>query len=264
MNDVLLAWLKELKAGGLTAGTLKVRASHVHRLLKTFDPLTVTGDELVDYVAGQAWKPETRRNFRASMRSFFGYMVDHELRVDDPSRFLRPVKVPPSKPKPTPEAVLAHALALGTDLQVLLLMLGAYQGLRLNEIATLRRSDIEVDSLRICGKGGRTRLLPIHTAVRGPLEVWLAQAPDSEWVFPSPLRAGQHVCSHYVHKKVTANLQGYSTHTLRHRFGTAVYSASGNDIRTTQELLGHSSPATTARYVLVNQDRLNAAVLALA
>lgn len=56
---------------------------------------------------------------------------------------------------------------------------------------------------------------------------------------------------------------GWTTHSLRHRFATQAYRAT-RDIRAVQQLLGHSSPTTTARYVLVDEDSLAAAVLAVA
>lgn len=57
---------------------------------------------------------------------------------------------------------------------------------------------------------------------------------------------------------------GGNPHSLRHRAATAVYRGSGNDIRVTQEFLGHSSPSMTARYVHVNDDDLRIALAAAA
>jgi site-specific recombinase XerD len=55
----------------------------------------------------------------------------------------------------------------------------------------------------------------------------------------------------------------YTCHSLRHRFATQVY-RSTHDLRAVQELLGHSKPETSARYTLIDEDRLTAAVLAVA
>ena len=66
---------------------------------------------------------------------------------------------------------------------------------------------------------------------------------------------------------VTARLSrllgpGHTAHSLRHRFGTRAY-AGAFDLRAVQELLGHASPATTARYVAVPSENLVNAVLAV-
>lgn len=77
------------------------------------------------------------------------------------------------------------------------------------------------------------------------------------------MRPGWHVTADYVYRHITALTGGYSPHTLRHRFGTQVYRVS-HDIRATQELLGHSSVATTQRYVATDEDAMRAAVFGVA
>jgi len=56
---------------------------------------------------------------------------------------------------------------------------------------------------------------------------------------------------------------GWTCHSLRHAFATEVYRESGNDLRLVQELLGHASPRTTARYVLVDDDAARTVVRGL-
>lgn len=57
--------------------------------------------------------------------------------------------------------------------------------------------------------------------------------------------------------------EGWTLHTLRHRFATRAYSID-RDLLAVQTLLGHASPVTTRRYVAVGEDRLRATVLAVA
>ena len=66
-----------------------------------------------------------------------------------------------------------------------------------------------------------------------------------------------------MYRRIVALTGGWSPHTLRHRFASAVYRGS-HDIRATQELLGHSSVATTQRYVAVDEDAVTAAVRSIA
>jgi integrase len=77
------------------------------------------------------------------------------------------------------------------------------------------------------------------------------------------VRLGYHVGPSYVADRVEGVLEGYTCHSLRHRFATCAYRAT-KDIRAVQELLGHSSPTTTAKYVLIDEDAMEAAVLSVA
>ena len=108
------------------------------------------------------------------------------------------------------------------------------------------------------GKGGKVRRVPIHPRLAAAL-VGL-----DGWAFPSPRRPGRPVTADYVADRLEQVLpKGYTAHNLRHRFATMAYRGS-HDLRAVQQLLGHSDPGTTARYTLVGDDELTAAVLAVA
>ena len=95
-----------------------------------------------------------------------------------------------------------------------------------------------------------------------PDELVALAAQAEGWVFPSP--HGGHLGADRVGKILARALgAGYSAHTLRHRFASRAYTAQ-RDLRAVQELLGHSKPETTARYVAVPDDALAAAVAAAA
>jgi site-specific recombinase XerD len=80
-------------------------------------------------------------------------------------------------------------------------------------------------------------------------------------VFPSLKTPGAAVTPTTVGRKVRAALgKQFSTHQLRHRFASAVYQASGHDLRLVQELLGHASVATTQIYTAVSSDSMRDAV----
>jgi integrase len=164
-------------------------------------------------------------------------------------------------PRPVPDAVLnlyRQSAETGDDL--LMFDLAALQGMRRGEIAGLRTDNIDMDRdvLVVCGKGDRIRAIPIHAEVRDRLAA--KAASSSEWVFPSPRGRG-HIHPRTAGRRVTAMMGGaYTTHQLRHRFATAVYKASGNDIRVTQELLGHANITTTQIYTQVDSASLIRAV----
>jgi integrase/recombinase XerC len=144
------------------------------------------------------------------------------------------------------------------DQAVLTLLYGC--GLRISEALSLKRSDAPVpDSLRITGKGSKTRLVPVLPAVREAIAVYLAEVPfvlgPEEALFRA--KRGGPLSPRHVQATVQ-NLRGRlglpasaTPHALRHSFATHLLGA-GADLRTIQELLGHTSLSTTQRYTEVN------------
>ena len=107
------------------------------------------------------------------------------------------------------------------------------------------------------GKGGKDRVIPISDDIARHL----LALPDG-WAFPSP--AGGHLTEQHVGKLIANVLpDGWTAHSLRHRFATTAY-AGTRDLLAVQELLGHSRPETTRGYVRLPQDALRAAVAAAA
>jgi hypothetical protein len=260
-GEWLAGFVDWLKAGGVSPGTVKVRSRYIaHFLRANPDPSKATPADVATYLSTPGWKPETRRSARASIRVFFHWALDAELITNDPTKGIRPVAVPRSLPRPAPESAVAAALLGEDEPTVLAVLLAAYAGLRRAEIAGLHSDDIDAVSLRVTGKGGHQRRIPMHALLAAPLKAAKARGG---WVFPSPVFKGKHVDPDYIGKRLKRALpEGYSGHTLRHRFGTVVY-RNTHDLRATQELLGHSSVATTQRYVEVSDDSLLAAVSSL-
>jgi integrase len=140
-----------------------------------------------------------------------------------------------------------------------LLRIAAVSGLRRAELATLHTDQVErIDGgwwLRIVGKGGVTRLVPIPDDVA----LWLRSRKG--WAFPSDRKPGRPVLPPTIGKRVKRALGTCSTHTLRHRYATCAYQHSG-DLLAVQQLLGHASPVTTQGYVMQSPERLTAAASA--
>lgn len=79
--------------------------------------------------------------------------------------------------------------------------------------------------------------------------------------FAFPGRIDGHLSPAHVGKLISRLLpDGASLHGVRHRFATRVYRQTGGDVFVVQQLLGHASPETTQRYVLVDDMRLRAAI----
>jgi len=139
-------------------------------------------------------------------------------------------------------------------------------GLRISEALSLDAGKITSDSesVRILGKGGKERLAPLTDTARAALDGWLALrsqlAPNSEKALFVGIRGKR------LHRReaqrIIASLcrraglpQGVSPHGLRHSFATHLLQA-GADLRSVQELMGHSRLSTTQRYTHLNISHL--------
>lgn len=252
-------WLEWYAAGGASPGTIRIRRCHMLRLVAVMEPLTATEADLAAFLASHVGlKPESRKSMQASLRSFYAWAASRGLIESNPSSGLRNVRTPPGVPRPIAQAALRQALADAGEEATLMLLLGAYAGLRRSEIARVHSDDFDGLALTVLGKGGRVRRVPTHPMLGGRL------AQLDGWAFPSPVRVGQPVTADFVSDRLGRVLPSpYTPHSLRHYFGTMAYRGS-HDLRAVQTLLGHARPETTARYVLVDEDSLTAAVLAVA
>lgn len=134
-------------------------------------------------------------------------------------------------------------------------------GLRISEALSLKNQDIANKSktLRICGKGNKERLVPVLPAVYLAMDKYTAIRPfgntSDDFVFRSVrgLPMSPRMAEKVIEKlRLFLQLPDYVTpHALRHTFATALL-AGGADLRSIQELLGHSSLSTTQIYTRVN------------
>ena len=207
----------------------------------------------------------------SALRTFFRWL---ETGAGVTVRAVRQVatpKVPHSVPKPLTIEKAASVVEAGgagwiaaRDVAVLLLLYGS--GLRIGEAIGLARKDAPVggrDMLRIAGKGGKERLVPVLPVTQAAIERYLALCPyplePSEALFrgakggPLSPRIMQLAMERM---RVALGLPDTATpHALRHSFATHLL-ASGADLRQIQELLGHASLSTTQIYTEVDRERL--------
>lgn len=259
---VLAQWIAWMRSSGAPETTIALRRYYLSRLTVDHPAvLTLTVDDLAEWMGRQAWSPNTRKSARSALRCYYGWAV-HTGRIPaSPAHLLPAVKPPRARPKPTPERVYRKALMSSDPRTHLAVRLAGACGLRRGEVAKVRGSDVEEDlcgySLRVVGKGGHVRIVPLPDDVA---EVLLALG--DAFAFPSP--RGGHLTPHHLAKIIRKALDGeYCTHSLRHRAASTAYAAT-RDLRAVQELLGHSRPETTAGYVQVPDDAIRAAMRAAA
>lgn len=264
MVDILAAWTEYGLASGHSDRTTSSRVYTVRRLIRSgVDPLTADRDELTRWLAGLEAKRSSKATYRAQIRSFYQWMVDSGRRLDDPSARLPRPRTSPGLPRPlTPgqvDAILracAHPSAAQTRAYVIL---AAYAGLRVHEVAQVRGEHIYGDELVVLGKGGREGSVPMHPRVARLADTM----PDDGWWFPSPSASGHvHRCSVSAAIKramIRADVAG-TPHALRHHYGTQVLRASGGNLRTAQRALRHANITTTAVYTQIADDALRSAI----
>ena len=225
---------------------------------------------------GEAWMPLKRATVArkaASLRRFFGFLVDEGHRRDDPSAALPR----PGAERPLPKVLDRSAVdALFAEIErrraevgdsaslrlAALVELLYGSGLRATELVSLPRHAIASDKpfLILRGKGGRERLVPISDRARQAVGAWAASVPrDSLWLFPSGRKHLTRVRLYQLLKEAGAAAgippDRISPHVLRHAFATHLLEG-GADLRALQLLLGHADIATTQIYTHVDSRRL--------
>ena len=257
-------WITHLRAVGRPESTIKLRRYQLQRLAADLGasrtrPYAVTGDDLETWFASHTWARDTRRSYRSAVRSFYGWAHATGRTSHDPAVILAPVRAQEPRPRPAPELAYRRALASAPEHVRLALRLAGEAGLRRGEVAQIHESDVVEDllglSLWVHGKGDKLRLVPLPRALGEQLLA--ACRRGGGWAFPSSTTGGP-ITPYWIGRQVAGYLPpGVSMHSLRHRFATRAYAASG-DLLAVQQLLGHASPATTQRYVAVDADRLRA------
>ncbi len=233
----------------------------------------VAGVSASTYGDGRRYRATSVVRALSAVRAFHRFLLrDGKISSDPTSAVIRP-KLPRSLPKPLSvddvARVLAHPdrSAKGLrDRAVLETLYGA--GLRISELVGLDVDDLDLQegSVRVLGKGGKERDVPIGRYARDAISAYLTRvrpqivtARSRSALFLN-LRGGrltrqgctgivqQHAAGAGIRKKV-------SPHTFRHSFATHLLEG-GADVRVVQELLGHASVATTQVYTLVTREHL--------
>ena len=247
---------------------------------------------LFDYFAWRTrsrYSPRSNARLLSTLRAFFALQVRRGLRADDPSALLDPPKLPRSLPKALSErdieALLAapviasesvepkqagqqQAGSLGLrDRAMLELMYAA--GLRVSELVNLPANAVNLRQgvVRVTGKGGKERLVPLGEEAQHWLMRYLAESrpalagtrmPAALFLTPGgePLSRQQFwgLVKRYA---AVAGIDPHliSPHGLRHSFATHLLNH-GADLRALQMLLGHASLSTTQIYTLVAREQL--------
>lgn len=215
-----------------------------------------------------------------AIHTFYRWAVDDGTIAHDPSLLLGRPKVANRLPTvlrageaadlvegPDAEELddpLERAVVL-RDRAILELLYGS--GLRVSEVTALGRDDLDLDGARVLvrGKGSKERRVPVSDDAVAAVRVWLTDGRPQMAAGPDGPLFWNRRRKPMSPRDVRAMVGGYAgsllpgrrigPHTLRHSYATHLLEG-GADIRAVQELLGHSSVATTQRYTHVSRARL--------
>jgi len=207
--------------------------------------------------------PRSIQRRLSAVRSFFHYLIREGQATSNPATDISAPKAAARLPETLDTDQMAHLLALSAkdtlairDRAIMELLYSS--GLRLAELVSAELSDLDLKdkTIRVTGKGSKTRILPIGAYATDALRAWLKRrgefaAPDENAVFVS--QRGTRLSRRSVQNRIKhwARRQGVSArvypHLFRHSFATHVLESSG-DLRGVQELLGHADISTTQIY----------------
>ncbi len=250
---------------------------------KTIDPTEVDPQAIRSFLAAQTKRGLGRRSqgrALAAVRGFFRWLAREGIVAANPAQGVRTPKAPKTLPRHLRPGEIESLLA-APDLTTLfghrdraMLELFYATGLRVGEMVSLDWSDLDLSArtLRVIGKGNKERMVPFNRAAESALRDWLARwepladparvANDPSDAEPVFLNArGRRISDRDVrrlldrHVAAASLAAGVHPHTLRHTFATHLLE-NGADLRSIQELLGHSSLSTTQKYTHIEIDRL--------
>jgi integrase/recombinase XerD len=287
-NDFLSHYLNFLLIEkGLSKNTVSAYRRDLERLahylaVNSKDWQNVTSDDLVLYIAWlrglkndefRIGESSIARNVVA-VRNFYEYL-ESEHNLVNVAKSIHPPRIPKRLPKALSIANIDDFLRISrvdkfaVRDRALLELLYATGG-RVTEIISLKTEDIskaqEFTSLRLTGKGGKQRVVPIGKFAQEALDEYLeVSRPDLlkiqsvKYLFLNSRGGGltrQSAWNIVLAQAKSAGIsEKLSPHSLRHSFATHLLDG-GADIRVVQELLGHSSVTTTQIYTLVTIDKL--------
>lgn len=199
---------------------------------------------------------QTRASYLGGLRRYYSWRQTRDALALDPTRYLQAPRVSRGLPRPVALGVVEVAIGLAGQPVSTWLGLGAYAGLRRSEIAALRPEHVWCDAgqlcLRVRGKGGRQRLVPVPEQ--------LAQLLAG---YPWPTLSAHSVYAGVRAALAAAGEPDGAPHRLRHTYASQLYAGSGGDLLAVAELLGHASVQTTMVYARVDAARLSRLVCAV-
>jgi len=287
-SDLLEEFARDLARRGTAAKTRVAYRTDVAQFAgwvsaRSLEPAAVGVRDLRRYLAGlseQGLAPSTIARKLAAVRALLRMQVELGQRRENPAELVSSPKRPQRLPrvlKPGEVQALLDRIPATTPLELrdrALFELAYACGLRAEELTTLDLDSVDFDSesVRVEGKGGKTRIVPVGEHALAALERYLARGRPAldrgEEAALMLSKAGRRLSTSDVRRRlrtwarraapsVPALIDAHP-HALRHSFATHLLEG-GADLRAIQELLGHATISTTQVYTRVESRRLRSA-----
>lgn len=287
--EEFLSWLaveRGRSANTLAAYRRDLRAYESFLHGSSTDVTKATESEVLGFVEllrARALSDASVRRHVVTVRSMHRFLADEDHAARDPAADVAAPRVPQSLPKAISEEEVTMLIDAANgvspsarrDRAILELLYGT--GMRIGELCGLSLGDLDLSErmVRVLGKGSKERLLPVGRYAADALGEWLGPlgrpklAPlqwkrrnDAEAMFLNQRGGRLTRQGAWGIVRLYADRVGLGDrmhpHVLRHSCATHLVER-GADIRTVQELLGHSSLSTTQRYTMVTPERLRSA-----
>lgn len=261
-------WRTWQRGQHLSTRTIEARIWRVNELAGSIggDPSRATSEQIVTYMASVAdragyredrVRPSTMSTYHSHLKAWFAWLVKMEHRDDDPMMRVPTPKRARSKPRPVTDREMLAVFAVGAHRRTrMMLLLAAFQGLRVHEIAKIRGEHVNLldNQLRVIGKGNTDATLPLHALVAAAAEAF----PRTGYWFPTNatgLAAAKGTVVPVQARSVSdiigavfdrAGVDG-GAHRLRHWYATTLL-RDGANTRLVQTLMRHGSIQSTEIY----------------
>lgn len=251
----------------------------LHRLKP--DAMTLSNlRDFISWVAELGMIPSSQARILSGIKSFFKYMLMEDLIKSDPSELLESPKLARKLPDTLSYPDINKIIDVidvskpegGRNRAILEVLYGC--GLRVTELTELKLSNLylDIEFIKVTGKGSKERLVPIGGAAIKALKIWIEnirvhipiKKGEEDFVFLN--RRGAHLTRVYIFLmiKEAASAAGInktiSPHTFRHSFATHLVEG-GADLRAVQEMLGHESITTTEIYTHLDREYLKGTII---
>jgi integrase/recombinase XerC len=269
-------FLKNIK--GLSENTAKAYKRDLSKLSKFLESFAIEGLDSITEEICSAWVADLYQNnvnarsiqrHISSAKGFFSYLKKIGLAQSSPFELINSPKSPNYLPNILSPEEVSQLLNFKPknsqdkrDLAIIELIYSS--GLRVSEAVNSNLSDFEDGNnfLRVVGKGSKTRLVPVGRFAQNAIKEWINEREkiltEDDALFVN-LRGGR-ISTRSIQERIKniALMQGLppvNPHMLRHSFATHLLESSG-DLRSIQELLGHSSLSTTQIYTRLDYQHL--------